>query len=411
METEDFDSTLWQQLPFELLENILTKLPVSTLLSFCQVCKQWKMLIQSTEFARRCGSIQPLAFFLHGGTATTASYLAVPNTKTNTWEKHTLNFGPDMVSVAAADQGLICFQTESKFFLDALFIYNPLRRQWRKLRIPEEDDDQFSPRFTLGTRKLVGLVVDQATGNYTLIVGFIKDENEEDEKPTRTLIYDSVSFTWTTISVCPVLPEDENVGSWDIWVPWECVRCGDKLYWLVDEDKELTGTAFRFIVKFDVKAGIWTVDEPHLPYPHFVGYAEDGPGIYVRPLSDLPEPYGQGESKSPPWNFHLASHGGTVYVILFDSFVSREAFSGYLPTKAVCVGEVWYVLFEYGGVSREGSGEKPLLVFGYNARRSVWGWLPELGFNSSCVGVVPEDYPPHSLPEFYTCTLSLRAFL
>ncbi|KAL3695652.1 hypothetical protein R1sor_009728 [Riccia sorocarpa] len=440
METQDFDSTLWQHLPSELLENVLTRLPISTLLSFCQVCKQWKKLIQSTEFACRCGSTQPLAFFHYEGTAETAPYLAVPNTTTNTWEKHTLNFASGRVSVIAADQGLICFGSES---VDTLFIYNPLTRLWKKLTIPEEGDDQFSRRCTPGTGKLVGLSVDRETGNYKLIVGFIKDQIVMYENPTRTLTYDSVSSTWTTIPVCPILPlededEDEAPGDWeDLWIPGESVRSGDKLYWLVEKDMELTGSAFRLIVKFDVTAGTWTVDEPDLPYPPFVDY----PGfLYVRPFYELPMPYGLGEGKPPPWNFHLASYDGVVYVMLSDSLVSKEAFSGefsslipevkiidadfvcrvrelanppdrYMPTKAVSLGEVWYFVFEYRGVWRKERGKRPLLVFAYSPRRNAWGWLPELGSNSSCRGVSPNCYPPHWLPEFFTCTLSLRAFV
>ncbi|KAL3684410.1 hypothetical protein R1sor_002432 [Riccia sorocarpa] len=187
---------------------------------------------------------------------------------------------------------------------------------------------------------------------------------------------------------------------------------------------------------------IWKVDEPELPYPPFVEYTDDNLGFpYVRPFYELPMPYGLGEGKPPPWNSHLASHDGAVYVTLFDSLVSREAFSGefsslipelkiidanfvcrvrelgnppdrYMPTKAVSLGEDWFVVFEYRGVWRKERGKRPLLVFAYiSARRNVWGWLPELDLNSSCLGVKPEDYPPDWLPEFYTCTLSLRAFL
>ncbi|KAL3695492.1 hypothetical protein R1sor_009568 [Riccia sorocarpa] len=397
METEEFDSTLWQQLPFELLENVLARLP----------------------------SLYP---------SETPPYLAVPSTKTNTWEKHTLNFTSSRVYVAATDEGLICFGCEP---VGTLFIYNPLSRQWRKLTIPEQDNGEGS-----GTETLVGLIVDRAT-NYKLIVGFLSHLIVI-EKPTRTLIYDSVSSTWTTVSVCPVAPSDYvdwSPGFPDILRASQCVRCGHNVYWLVEECREFTGVALRFLVKFDVKAGIWTVDEPDLPYPHYVGFTEDD--MYLRPDSDLPKPYGLGECDPPPWNFHLASNGGAVYVTLFDSLLckdAQEAYSGefsdlipevriidadfvcevwelanppegYLPTKAVSLVEVWFVVFEYGGICRTERGNRPLLVFTYNARRNVWGWLPELGSNSSCLGVVPEDYPAHWLPEFFTCTLSLRAFL
>ncbi|KAL3695512.1 hypothetical protein R1sor_009588 [Riccia sorocarpa] len=430
---EDLDSTLWQQLPFELLETILTKLPGSTLMNWCQVCKRWKTLIQSHEFARRCDSIEPLVFFHYFGKADSVAYLAIPNTKTNRWEKHTLDFASEGLSVLAADQGLICFETGSQSTKDILFVYNPLTRQWKELRIPPEECN-----FTYDRSKLVGLIVDQETGSYKLVATFLKDVNEWDE--TKTLIYESVSSTWTSSSSCPDFPlGDQQPGYWCQWKPGASVRCGEKLYWLVEQIMEFCGTAFRVVVSFDVRGRIWTVDEPDLPYELFVGDRQDDPPDFPYTRFVIPDPYGTG-SKPPQWNFHLATNDGAVYAILFESLISRGAFSGefsslipevriidtdfvrtvrelakppehYLPTKAVSHGEVWYVVFEYGGVSRGERGKRPLLVFAYDPRRNVWGWLPELDSSSSCRDVMPEDYPPFWLPQFFTCTLSLRAFV
>ncbi|KAL3695511.1 hypothetical protein R1sor_009587 [Riccia sorocarpa] len=330
METEDFDNTVWQHLPFELLENVLTKLPVCALMTWCQVCKRLKTLIQSPEFARRCDSV----FFHYAGDFRSRQdegdsdddnlpYLAIPNTKTNTWEKHTLNFASRPITVVAADQGLICF--EEYYSKDNLFIYNPLTRQWKELRIPVEVEHQL-----------------------------------------------------------------------------------------------------RFIVRFDVEAGIWTADEPDLPYHRFVEFTVN-PAVshsdfpYTLLESERREPYGQLESKPPQWNFYLAPHDGVVHVMLFDSLIRREAFSGgfsslipevkmvdadfvckvreladppkpYMSTKVASQGEVWYVVFEYGGVRWHERGTTPLLVFAYSPRRNIWGWLPKLDTNSSCLDVFPEEF-------------------
>ncbi|KAL3695515.1 hypothetical protein R1sor_009591 [Riccia sorocarpa] len=429
METEDLDSTVWQQLPSELLEKILTKLPICALMTWCQVCKRLKTLIQSPEFARRCDSVQPLVFFHHLGSVdemwygvawddyedvhscsdnpVPGSYLAIPNTKTNTWEKHTLKFASGSIAVVAADQGLICF--ESHYSKDTLFIYNPLTRQSKELRIPVEEDDKFLRRFGC---TLVGLLVDQETGNYKLVVGCLKVKFQTGEhfRIGRTLTYDSYSSTWTSTSVYPDLPVGEE-GNWTRCEPGASVRCGENVYWLVEQFGLPHQAGFGFIVRFDVKAAVWTVDEPDLPYDRFMGYPN-------RRLTNSDFPYSLLESggrQPPQWNFHLAPHDGVVYVILFDSLIRREAFSDppehYMPTKVVSQGEVWYVVFEYGGVRVDERGKKPLLVFAYSPRRNVWGWLPELDSDSSCSDVLPQGFPSFTLPKLFTLTLSLRAIV
>ncbi|KAL3695510.1 hypothetical protein R1sor_009586 [Riccia sorocarpa] len=390
--SEDLDSTLWKQLPFELLETILTKIPGSTLMNWCQVCKRWKTLIQSHEFARRCDSIEPLVFFHYFGKADSVAYLAIPNTKTNRWEKHTLDFASEGLSVLAADQGLICFETGSQSTKDILFIYNPLTRQWKELRIPAEECN-----FTHDRSKLVGLIVDQETGSYKLVATFLKDVNEWDE--TKTLIYESVSSTWTSTSLCPDFPlGDQQPGYWCQWKPGASVRCGEKLYWLVEQIMEL-GTAFRVVVSFDVRGGIWTVDEPDLPYELFVGYRQDDPPDFPYTRFVIPDAYGTG-SKPPHWNFHLATNDGAVCAILFESLFSRGAFSGEFSSL---IPEVRIIDTDFVRTVRE-------------LAKPPEHYLPTKAVShgevcSSCRDVMPEDYPPFWLPQFFTCALSLRAFV
>ncbi|KAL3691105.1 hypothetical protein R1sor_004756 [Riccia sorocarpa] len=58
--------SLWQQLPLELLQRVLTKLPLSSLRKFSRVSKQWKSLFRSEEFARACDSEEPTVYYLDG---------------------------------------------------------------------------------------------------------------------------------------------------------------------------------------------------------------------------------------------------------------------------------------------------------------------------------------------------------
>ncbi|KAL2608677.1 hypothetical protein R1flu_027250 [Riccia fluitans] len=440
MEGTYMDSMLWRNLPPDVLEKILSKLPISSLMSFSRVCKRWENLIQSPGFAHRCDSAKPIVFCHYpGNSKKVKSFLAFPSAKTNAWEKHTLEFASEPVTLVAADKGLMCFRPEGKH--STLFIYNPLTRQVRKLRVPGKSREDTDPEM------LVGLTVNQDTGNYKLVVGFIEFNIEEEEESRGTHIYDSVSSLWTLASVYPIFPQDEE-DEWDDstrWDPHVSVRCGENFYWVVEETYDTLGTRFfKFLVKYDTKAGTWTIDEPVFhSYERYIK-EEDFPSClpdnlpYVR----LVKPFNRRsvwESELPQWNFHLAAHNETVYVTLFDSLISKEPYSGdfsslipevkvidselvrklldhadfkesYLPTKAVASNDTWYIVFEDEGVCCKDRGRRPLRIFAFNPNRHVSRWLPELHSHSSCSSVL-SSLPPYSLPGLQTFVATFRAFV
>ncbi|KAL2608688.1 hypothetical protein R1flu_027261 [Riccia fluitans] len=460
-EEAHLDSSLWQQLPVDLLENVLTKLPVSSLMSFSRVCKRWRSLIQSAEFARRCSSVKPFVFCHYPGDYYNSkkgrSYLAIPSEKTHTWRKHSLHFTAEPVDLVAADQGLLCFRSKTKMTRNTLFMYNPLTRQSKRVTVPGKSEVEDELLLFRGTRMLVGLMVDQETGNYKLVAGFIGKKSLDHSEPRGTHVYDSLSSTWTWTPLCPEFPplpmeidhdedDDDDDGSrsyWSEWKPGVSIRCGGNLYWMVEEAPQtIWEDFFRVLVKYDFKAGKWTIDEPDLPYAHYVRH-DDIPDCLPR---NLPYAYLvkdrdlNMDPKVPQWNFHLAAHDESLFAILFDSLISKDAFSGefstiipevkvidaelvqkllevadipeyYIPTKAVSQNEMWYVVFEYEGVCCEERGTSPLLVLAYSSRQREWRWLPHLDPESSCGHVLPLDYPSCWLPEVNTFGATFRAFV
>ncbi|KAL3676683.1 hypothetical protein R1sor_026631 [Riccia sorocarpa] len=388
MEGTDMDSTLWRNLPPDVLEKILAKLPVPSLMSFSRVCKRWENLIQSPGFARRCDSVKPIVFCHYPGNSKASgvlaknkkarSFLAFPCTKTNTWEKHILEFASEPVTLIAADQGLMCFRPEGKH--STLLIYNPLTRQFRRVRVPGKSREGTDPEM------LVGLSVNPDTGSYKLVVGFIElniQEGEDEEEESRgTHIYDSQSSLWTSSYVYPSFPfPEDEFGDWDDstqWYPHVSVHCGGNFYWIIEEKYDAIGTHFfRFLVKYDTKLNIWIVSKPDLPYEPYVR-EEDFPGClpkslpYARFVKPLNLRSYHGGSELPQWNFHLAADMGTLCVTLFDSLIGKDSYSGefsfvipevkvidselvrklvdhadatapYLPTKAIAQNGTWYV--------------------------------------------------------------------
>ncbi|KAL3676638.1 hypothetical protein R1sor_026586 [Riccia sorocarpa] len=280
MEEADLDVTLWPQLPVDVLDKVLTKLPVSTLMSFRQVCKRWNSVIHSVRFAQQCHSVKPIVFCFYpddngdGSWFEQSSYLAIPDTKSNAWKRHYLDVGS--IELVAADQGLLCFRLRMG---NILFVHNPLRRKWGSIVVhvkPDADEFSWSPR---GTRMLVGLIVNQETGNYKLVVGFTGKQTLQDEDPGGTHVYDSQSFTWTSAHLSPEFPplprtiranDDRN---WKIseWKPGVSITFGGNVYWAVEQtSQDQFKDFFRILVKYDFKIGSWTVDEPNLPYSRYV---------------------------------------------------------------------------------------------------------------------------------------------
>ena len=51
------DSTIWSCIPFEILEIVFLCLPLSVVINFSTVCKQWKNVLQNPSFLLRCKSI------------------------------------------------------------------------------------------------------------------------------------------------------------------------------------------------------------------------------------------------------------------------------------------------------------------------------------------------------------------
>ncbi|KAL3676637.1 hypothetical protein R1sor_026585 [Riccia sorocarpa] len=458
MEDTDLDITLWRQLPVDLLDKVLTKLPVSTLMIFRQVCTRWNDLIQSAGFGRQCQSVKPIVFFFHPGDnggpiyghsfGELISFLAVPDTKSNSWQHHYLDL--ESVYLVAADQGLLCFRLRTA---NILFVHNPLTRKWRSVEVPGKRDSGEFSWSSRGTRMLVGLIVDQETGNYKLVVGFIETRTLQDEDPRGTHVYDSLSSTWSSTHLCPEFPslpiniradDDEN---WMLseWKPGVSITFGGNVYWAVEQTSQAQfKDFFRILVKYDFKVGSWTVDESNLPYTRHVFWYEV-PGCLPRnlPYANLmDQPDAQIDNTVPQWNFHLAVHDGTMSVTLFDSLLSRDAFSGtfstlipevkvidaelvggilelgdvperYLPTKVVAQNEMWYVVFEYDGVcgDRLERGQNPLYVVGYDTRQRVFRWLPVLDQDLSRRQFLHQDCRSDWLPEIYTFVASFRALV
>ncbi|KAL3691213.1 hypothetical protein R1sor_004864 [Riccia sorocarpa] len=246
--------SLWQQLPAELLGKVLSKLPLSALRKFSRVSKRWKAWFRSAEFARECESVEWTFFYVDVYEG--ISYLLLPNLKTNSWDKHSLDFLQADEYIAgfhvAVDRGLLCYSIHKKRGFDpsiTLVVQNPLTRKWRRLIAPCQLE------YDLLTHKMVwGLTMDNEYGSYKVVVAFY-DQN----LPRNAFIYDSVSNSWSiSAALTPVLVPHFDKDGWQA----RSVACsGVELLWVIEEyeaDPSTDGLMYKWLIKYNFELDTWS---------------------------------------------------------------------------------------------------------------------------------------------------------
>ena len=58
--TETMEQLIWKELPEDLLEAVIARLPVATCFRFPSVCKKWNTLLTSSSFSQYYMEVRPL---------------------------------------------------------------------------------------------------------------------------------------------------------------------------------------------------------------------------------------------------------------------------------------------------------------------------------------------------------------
>eukprot|EP01018_Ginkgo_biloba_P013418 Gb_26298 [translate_table: standard] len=187
----DLNPIIWRNLPGELLENVLVRLPVRSLVRFLSVCKGWKQGISSKPFLNTL-SYSPypcFAFF-----KPTIDCFQACNPTANECHTISLSFMPyKPVGIFACAGGLIC---DMRVVCDnchyeagclALFVCNPILKKWKRLPpLPEGRYDR------IVYSRVLNVVVDKNDGKYKVITAS-RDENVD---VMDVDVYDSSTDTW-----------------------------------------------------------------------------------------------------------------------------------------------------------------------------------------------------------------------
>ncbi|KAG6543684.1 hypothetical protein Mapa_014868 [Marchantia paleacea] len=245
-------SSMLASLPEDVLHGVFQKLPFSSLVRFRLVCKAWNELIISPESARSNHPMKSvLTHFLNWK-------LTLFNSVACVWEDYSLSFFRDQIEakfldVVATDGGLLCFETE---VFGQLVVCNPITKRWRVVQVPCRPGEEFympSPTVhmsmrsqrPLGDRRMmVGLIVDQVTGHYKVIVAALHEGANR-----ATLVYDSLTRSWKKGAQ---VPEGKKFSDDDV------ISCNGRVYCLIKNPKGAQQEAVWRLLNYNVELDIWS---------------------------------------------------------------------------------------------------------------------------------------------------------
>ncbi|KAL3685536.1 hypothetical protein R1sor_003558 [Riccia sorocarpa] len=262
-EEDELVPSLWEKLPPELCEKVLSKLPLSALRKFSRVSKRWKALFRSVEFARKCASVEWSFFYLNLLNLWGTRNMLLPSLKTNSWDEHSLDFlgADERISehYVPADTGLLCFRIRKLLASDLwinLVVMNPLTRKWRRLIVPQQLERSCDQEM------MWGLMGDRESGSYKVVVAF-----SGQHLPRKAFIYDSISKSWSnSAALTPVLDSHFDDNGWEV----RSVVCSmGELLWAIEEwDKDplSDGLMYNWLFKYNCKHDTWSMVTQESPF-------------------------------------------------------------------------------------------------------------------------------------------------
>ncbi|MCH85128.1 F-box/kelch-repeat protein [Trifolium medium] len=217
-------------LPFDLIPEILCRLPVKFLLQFRCICKLWKSLISDSKFTNKHLTLSTTRTlhcisYSHNVNVLLNSY-SLDSTFTSITQ--TQFPSPDTnVSFVGSCNGILCLVIHG-VDLVLLKLWNPSIRKFKELHLPPISDPQKFP-FMYGFR------YDPISDNYKVVVVFCDDVSSESEVKVHTLGTDSwksvPEFPFLTVSVS-AQPSGQYVSGTINWSVYTGIK--------------------RFIVSFDL---------------------------------------------------------------------------------------------------------------------------------------------------------------
>ncbi|KAL3685646.1 hypothetical protein R1sor_003668 [Riccia sorocarpa] len=362
----ELDPNYWGKLHPELVEQVLYKLPFSSLVKFRSVCKCWKDLIQSSPLAPKTSPPKSVLLYHHSGGIRgnhgiwMGSLLAFFNSKTNTWERRSLPFLGTR-SLVACDEGLLCFSGKNE--PEKFIVCNPLTKQWRELTMPGSvlpvvpRGAAFKNPFNY---MLMGMVMNKDTGHYKLVVAGLHEVG-----PQKTFIYDSSRASWKVSAPLSPLPPVLDDGEWIC--SGKSVTCKGNLYWFIHEIDDNQDQVVKAVVRFNMEKEEWKVVQEAEPTPYLCSFQVAAVDESVLLLDWEDDQYWGHINATQAELQELGPETRLMDNKLVDlGFIDQET----QPVWSVGQRELLYIVYDYG------PAKKGLKLLVYDRSKESITWLP-----------------------------------
>ncbi|XP_058208986.1 F-box/kelch-repeat protein At3g23880-like [Rhododendron vialii] len=239
-------------LPTELLDEILVRLPVESLIRFTSVCKSWYSLITSPSFVTK--------HLNHSKTNARNLLLKTYNYEKNK-ERYLLYRGDEKFSdefseleyplstpfrpkrIVGSCNGLICMVDRNLPSCRSIILWNPLIRKSMTLRMPSQPE---TPPWWF----VLGFGAHPTTQEYMLVS--IVFEKEDIEQPSKVELYTQGTGSWRSIT-CVGYPH--GIAE----LNWSQAFVNGAIHWIAFERRVVDGLLPCSIMAFNMVSQAFSV--------------------------------------------------------------------------------------------------------------------------------------------------------
>ncbi|MCO5567706.1 hypothetical protein L7F22_021400 [Adiantum nelumboides] len=351
-----------EQLPKEVLENVLCRLSVYDIIRAGCACKVLRALVSSYTFTSSHSHISPL-LLIHQDSQLGPERLACAyDADRASWLTLSLAFlqpnFPEFAYPVASDGGLLCFGSGGDFIA-----CNPINKSWRRFPSLTQIDQQFDEDSVQG----FGLKFNATSGTYEFYL--LNYCTTESESTSRLMSFSSSSSQWRSLRPL-VMPGTCTLHSNAI------IFCGSRLYTLWHREGSLSVFAFDngFWSELDVPECISTLLKAFLMDVYGSLYMVGGVGaVWLR------DNFWQHPTSIRIWKMHAQSNAW-VEVTRMPAAILHEFQERINFEELQCWGK--------NGIMYMKSLQSDVLMFSLCANE--WKWLKNLEMDVETLALIFE---------------------
>ncbi|KAK7368428.1 hypothetical protein VNO80_10453 [Phaseolus coccineus] len=225
---EAMEQQIWKDLPEDLFEPVIARLPIATFFRFRTVCQRWNSLLNSQSFSQHCAQVPQAYPWFYTVTHEHTNSGAMYDPSMKKWYHPNTSALPAELIVlpVASAGGLVCFLD---VYSQNLYVCNPLTQSLKDLP---------ACSVRVGSRTAVGMSVNENPTGAVYRILLVGCDGEYE-------IYDSVTKSWSYPGNMPAdikLPLTLNFRS-------QAISIDSTLYFMHSDPDG--------IVSYNMATGVW----------------------------------------------------------------------------------------------------------------------------------------------------------